>query len=258
MAQASLTVQALPSSQGRLSGWALSEQRPVSGSQVLTRQSVFPVWSQVTTEPAFTWHTKFTHTRVPLQALPSSTQSESTVQLQAPGWPAHSPPLHWSLVVQASPSSQGAVLFVWVQPSAGSQTSSVHGSASSQAVLSAVCVMMPLGSVQASSVQLMLSSVGSGDPGVQAPEAASQPSVPLQAFPSLHWGAVPAQVPAPSQTSPWVQATPSSQTTPPVVFFMAQIPVAGSQVLVTHALSADGSQKVAEPETGTQVPPTQS
>ena len=46
--------------------------------------------------------------------------------------PAHVPAAHVSAVVQASPSSQGAVLLVFVQPLAGSQPSEVHGLASSQ------------------------------------------------------------------------------------------------------------------------------
>ena len=42
------------------------------------------------------------------------------------------PPLHVSLLVQALPSSQGAVLLLCVQPLVGSQESSVHGLVSSQ------------------------------------------------------------------------------------------------------------------------------
>jgi len=40
--------------------------------------------------------------------------------------PRQTPPVQVSLVVQASPSSQGLVLFTCVQPSAWSQASSVH------------------------------------------------------------------------------------------------------------------------------------
>src|SRR5881296_3144277 len=46
--------------------------------------------------------------------------------------PTHLPPLHLSLVVQASPSLHGAVLFVWKQPVAGLQVSSVQTLPSSQ------------------------------------------------------------------------------------------------------------------------------
>src|SRR5207247_1180427 len=48
------------------------------------------------------------------------------------GPPTHVPPLHVSLVVQASPSLHGAVLFVWTQPVAGLQLSVVHMFPSSQ------------------------------------------------------------------------------------------------------------------------------
>jgi hypothetical protein len=54
-----------------------------------------------------------------VHGLPSS-------QLKPP-LPAHTPPAQTSPVVQALPSSQGAVLFVWTQPVAGLQVSSVHG-----------------------------------------------------------------------------------------------------------------------------------
>ena len=48
------------------------------------------------------------------------------------GPPRHRPPLHLSLVVQAFPSLHGAVLFVWMQPVAGLQLSSVQPLPSSQ------------------------------------------------------------------------------------------------------------------------------
>src|SRR3989442_14364118 len=48
------------------------------------------------------------------------------------GPPTHLPPLHLSLVVQAFPSLHGAVLFVWKQPVAGLQVSSVQTLPSSQ------------------------------------------------------------------------------------------------------------------------------
>src|SRR5437870_8014027 len=50
------------------------------------------------------------------------------------GPPRHLPPLHLSLVVQAFPSLHGAVLFVWTQPVAGLQVSSVQTLPSSQFV----------------------------------------------------------------------------------------------------------------------------
>src|SRR2546428_10148826 len=50
------------------------------------------------------------------------------------GPPRHLPPLLLSLVVQAFPSLQGAVLFVWTQPVAGLQVSSVQPLPSSQLI----------------------------------------------------------------------------------------------------------------------------
>jgi hypothetical protein len=52
--------------------------------------------------------------------------------------PTHQPLRQVSLVVQASPSSHGAVLLVFVQPICASQTSSVHSSPSSQKSLRGV------------------------------------------------------------------------------------------------------------------------
>src|SRR5439155_1449397 len=61
----------------------------------------------------------------------SSVHTFPSSQLSA-GPPAHTPPLHASFVVHALPSSQGAVLFVWTQPVAGLQLSSVQALPSSQ------------------------------------------------------------------------------------------------------------------------------
>ena len=56
---------------------------------------------------------------------PSSVQGLLSSQLStAP--PTQAPPLHVSTVVQAFPSLQAAALFVWTQPVAGMQLSSVH------------------------------------------------------------------------------------------------------------------------------------
>jgi hypothetical protein len=71
--------------------------------------------------------------------------------------PAQTPPAQVSLVVQALPSSQGAVLLVCVQPVAG---------------------------LQASSVQTLPSSQLGGDPPTHTP--AEQVSLIVQALPSLH------------------------------------------------------------------------
>src|SRR5205823_14162967 len=90
--QASLVVQALPSLQG---GVLLPWRQPVVGSQL------------------------------------SSVQRLLSLQLSA-GPPAQLPWLQVSLVVQALPLVQGAVLFVWTQPVAGLQVSSVEALASSE------------------------------------------------------------------------------------------------------------------------------
>ena len=53
---------------------------------------------------------------------------QTLLSLQITGPPGlQRPPPQVSPVVQAFPSLHGAVLFVWTQPVAGSQLSSVHG-----------------------------------------------------------------------------------------------------------------------------------
>ncbi len=66
---------------------------------------------------------------VPLHKLPSSwlAQSLSWLQPQVLVPDLHTPPAQASPVVQPLPSSQGAVLPVWVQPALGSQASVVQG-----------------------------------------------------------------------------------------------------------------------------------
>ena len=86
----------------------------------------------------------------------SSVQTLPSLQLGA-GPPTHVPPLHASVVVQAFPSSQGAVLLVLTQPVAG-----LHESA----------------------VQVLPSSQESGDPAWQLPAEQASPLV--QALPSSH------------------------------------------------------------------------
>src|SRR5437667_352120 len=71
----------------------------------------------------------FTQPVVALQT--SSVQAFPSSQLGA-GPPTQRPPVQVSAVVQAFPSSQGAVFGVLTQPVAGSQESSVHGLPSSQ------------------------------------------------------------------------------------------------------------------------------
>ena len=130
------------------------------------------------------------------------------LSLQTTVVPAHVPPLHVSFVVQALPSSQDAVLFVYTQPVDGSHESSVHGLLSLHTI--AVPAQMPPAHVsfdvqalpssqdavvfvythpvdgsQLSSVQGLLSSqLNTPVPGWQVPPAQTSPVV--QAFPSLH------------------------------------------------------------------------
>src|SRR5439155_805055 len=127
------------------------------------------------------------------------------------GPPTHLPPLHLSLVVQAFPSLHGAVLFVWKQPVAG---------------------------LQVSSVQTLPSSQLSAGPPTQPPLL--QVSLVVQALPSLQ-GAVLAvwtQPPAASHVSV-VQTLPSSQATG----VNAQ-PRVGSQVSVVQAFPSLQVRKV--------------
>jgi len=140
----------------------------------------------------------------------SSVHTFPSSQLSA-GPPAHTPPLHASFVVHTLPSSQGAVLFVWTQPVAGLQVSSVHTFPSSQlgdappthlpplhlslvvqaspSLHGAVLFVwkQPVAGLQVSSVQTLPSSQLSAGPPTQPPLL--QVSLVVQAFPSLQ-GAV--------------------------------------------------------------------
>jgi hypothetical protein len=123
--------------------------------------------------------------------------------------PAHRPPEQVSVAVHAFPSSQDAVLFVWTQPVAGSQLSSVHGLLSSQfnapvpgwqlppAQTSPVVQKLPsshaavlfvktqpVAGLQLSVVQALLSLQTTAEPGTHTPPPHVSPKV--QAFPSLH------------------------------------------------------------------------
>jgi len=124
------------------------------------------------------------------------------------GPPRHLPPLHLSLVVQAFPSLHGAVLFVWTQPVAGLQVSSVQPLPSSQLIagpptqppLLQVSLMVqafpslqgavlavwtqPVLGLQVSSVQTLPSSQLGARPLTQTPPL--HRSLRVQAFPSSH------------------------------------------------------------------------
>src|SRR5947207_1174631 len=120
----------------------------------------------------------------------------------------HVPPWHVSPIVQGLASSQGAVLFTWMQPLTGSQPSSVQGFPSSQ-VGAAPPTQAPSWQVSLA-VQVLPSSQGAALFVWVQPLAGLQPSS-VQALPSLQSGAgPPTQAPA-RQVSPVVQALPSSQ-----------------------------------------------
>jgi hypothetical protein len=138
-------VQAFPSSQGAV---LLVCVQPVAGLQASSVQTLPS--SQLGAAPPT--HNPPEHVSPVVQALPSlqgavllacvqpvaglqasSVQTSPSSQLGAVP-PTHTPPEHVSPVVQALPSSQGAVLLVCVQPVAGLQASSVQTLPSSQFV----------------------------------------------------------------------------------------------------------------------------
>jgi len=144
--QASPVVQAFPSSQSSL---LFVWTHPVAGLQASSVQTFVSLQFLVapTQEPA-------AHVSPTVQALPSShgavllewTQPDAGLHVSfvhtspslqsGPGPPWHEPPAQVSAVVHSLPSSQGALLFTWVQPDEGSQPSSVQPFESSQAVSS--------------------------------------------------------------------------------------------------------------------------
>jgi hypothetical protein len=144
--------------------------------------------------------------------------------------PLQYPPAHTSLVVQAEPSSQLAVLFACVQPLTASQASSVHGLPSSQLTL------VPL---QAPAAQTSLAV--QTEPSLQLallfawvqPLAVLQASF-VQTLPSSQLMVVPRQTPL-EQTSLAVQAELSLQLVPFVAFAWVQ-PLVTLHASVVQAL----------------------
>jgi hypothetical protein len=135
-------------------------------------------------------------------------------------------------VVQAFPSSQALVLFVWTHPAAGLHVSVVQTLPSSQTTGEAPAQLPPPHT----------SPVVQAFPSSQAfvllvkaqPVAGLQVSV-VHALVSLQMtGVAPTQLPPP-HTSPVVQAFPSSQT---FALFVKTQPVAGLQVSVVHPLAS--------------------
>src|SRR5437899_2751715 len=148
----------------------------------------------------------------------SSVQTFPSSQFRG-GPPTHRPPAQVSAVVQALPSSQGAVFGVFTQPLAGLQESSVHGLPSSQ--LCAAPTQRPPAQLSAV-VQAFPSSQGAVFGVFTQPLAGLQESS-VQTFRSSQLGAGPPTHRLPAQVSAVVQAFPSSQGavfrvfTPPLV-----------------------------------------
>lgn len=142
---------------------------------------------------------------------PSSVQTFESLHAKAAP-PTHVPPAQASFVVQAFPSLQGDVLFVWVHPVTGLHPSVVHtlpssqfgptppkhvppahvspvvqALPSSQGAVLLVCVQ-PVAGLQASSVHTLPSSQLGAGPPRQVP--AEQVSLVVQALPSLQGAAL--------------------------------------------------------------------
>jgi hypothetical protein len=220
--QVSLVVQALPSLQGAV---LLVCVQPVEGLQASSVQGLLSL--QLVAEPGTQAPPEQTSPVV--QALPSLHGSvlfvcvQPVAELQASvvqgllslqlgaGPPTHVPPEQVSFVVQASPSSQGSVLFVWLQPVTGLHVSVVQGLPSSQltgvppphvppeqmlSVVHALPVLHgaalfvcthPDAGLQLSSVHTLPSLQSTAGPGWHVPPP--QTSLDVQALPSSH-GAV--------------------------------------------------------------------
>jgi hypothetical protein len=143
--QVSFVVHALPSSQAAV---LLVWTQPVAGLQLSSVQALLSL--QFGAGPP--WQLPAPHVSAVVQALPSSQDAVLSVCTQPPEesqvssvqgllslqstvrLPAHTPLAHVSFAVQKLPSSHVAVLFVWTQPVAGSQESSVQGLLSLQSV----------------------------------------------------------------------------------------------------------------------------
>jgi hypothetical protein len=175
----------------------------------------------------------------------SAVQGFASSQLLGPPG-VHAPALQRSPVVQASPSLQGAVLFVKAHPVAGTHASSVQ-TLPSVHESAAPPTQPPL---------LQVSLVVHALPSLQAavlfvnthPEAGLHASS-VQTFPSLHVTGGPAVQPPALQTSLIVQASPSSQA---AALFVKTHPVAGAHESSVHTLPS--TQVTAAP---LQMPPPQ-
>ena len=150
----------------------------------------------------------------------SSVQGFASSQFGA-GPPRQAPPAQVSAVVQALPSSQGAVLFAWTQPVAGLHASSVHGFASSQFGAGPPRQAPP---EQVSAVVQALASLHGAVLFAWTQPVAGLHESSVQTFPSSQFGAGPPRQAPPEQVSAVVQALASSQG---AVLFAWTQPVAG-------------------------------
>src|SRR5262249_36661352 len=242
--QVSLCVQALPSSQVLPFGFSGLEHVPVAGVQVPAAWH----WSRAVQTaglapvPVHGWQVSLSVQALPsLQVVPSVTllclqpaagsqlsvvQALPSSQLSA-GPPTHTPAEHWSLLVQALPSSHEPGTFVCTQPLAGLQESAVQTLSSLQSGGG------PPTHVPAWHVSFVVPAFPSSQDAVlltwTQPLTGSQKSS-VHGFPSSQFGAAPpTQAPA-EQASPVVQALPSLQEVPSSLGGFEHTPDAGSQV----------------------------
>jgi len=217
--QASLVVQALPSSQATVL-FVLTQPRTVSQVSVVQRLASLqfggappaqtpPLQGSLVVHalPSSQAAVLFVFTQPRMVSQVSVVQRLASLQFGAAP-PTQAPPLQVSLVVQALPSSQGTELFVFTQPRTVLQVSVVHGFESLQ-FGGAPPVQVPL--LQTSFVvHAFPSSHAAVLLVLRQPSAVSQVSV-VQGFESLQFGAAPPTQAPPLQVSLVVQALPSSQ-----------------------------------------------
>ena len=151
----------------------------------------------------------------------------------------HAPPLHWSPLVQASPSEQGAALFACWQPFVRSQLSVVHGLLSSQEV------MLP--GVHAVALQMSFAVHGLPSSHVAALGRCTQPVASthvssVQGLSSAHCATLPRHLPLLHKSSA-LHFCPSSQTVPSAL--LCAQPLAKSQLSLVQTLAS--SQSTLEP-----------
>jgi hypothetical protein len=161
--------------------------------------------------------------------------------------PTQVPPEHVSEVVQALPSLQEAVLFVWVQPVAGLQESLVQGFESSQLGAAPPTQEPP---EHVSFVVQALPSLQLAVLFVWTQPVAGLHESSVQPFESLQLVALPLVQTPPEQVSPVVQALPSSQE---AVLLVWTQPVEVLQESLVHGFAS--LQFGADPPT--HVPPEQ-